>query len=308
MHRVLLALSLFAFACEQAPPEPPPPPGTFDVGEETLVTVGEHRITQTMLEVATQPMPEDQRKQLMEDENRRKRLVERLAFAEVLYHKALEENLHEDPEVQASLGLAQREVLANLMLQKLAEEEVTDQAIQAKYESMAVQFNRPQVELQHILVKQQDLANQLVEQIKAGEIGFLEAAKAHSQDRGLAQHGGDIGWTSRAPMPALKDAWENAPVGEVTGPIESRLGYHILKVTDRRDKVPLEEVRDQLEERVKIEAMRSTRDKLMSEAELTWAGEASGTEAGGDMDEVTPPGAKPPELKIEKLEVEEDAP
>lgn len=301
MRRVLFAVSLVvaAAAC-QPEPVPPPIPGTLDKGGEVLVTVDGHKVTQRLIDIGTAPMPEAQREALLENPAQRKQLLERLAFAELLYHEAIDKKLYEEPEVRDSLALAQREVLANLMLERIAEESVTDAVVQEKYDSMAVQFNRPSAKVQHILVERQDEANQIVEQIKSGELDFLDAAKKFSKDRGIEQHGGDLGWTIRAPINELKEAWETAPLNEVVGPVKGRLGFHILKVTERRDKTPLEEVEPQLREMLKVEKMRSARTDMMSEVEVTWE---DGSTGPGDAAKES---AKPPEGV--KLDVKEEGP
>lgn len=301
MRRVLFAVSLVvaAAACQPEPP-PAPVPGTLDKGDEVLVTVDGHKVTQRLIDIGTAPMPEQQREQLLENPAQRKQLLERLAFAELLYNEAVDKKIYEDPEVKDSLALAQREVLANLMLERIADEAVTDEAVQEKYDSMAVQFNRPSAKVQHILVERQDEANQIVEQIKGGQIDFLDAAKKYSKDRGLEKHGGDLGWTIRAPIRELQDSWENAPLNEIVGPVEGRLGFHILKVTERRDKTPLEEVEGQLRDMLKVEKMRSARSDMMSEADVVWE---DGSTGPGDAAKEN---AKPPEGVT--LELKEEAP
>jgi peptidyl-prolyl cis-trans isomerase C len=266
----------------------------MEVGEDVLVTIDGHKVTQKMLEVGLGPMPEAERKQFLENPERKRELVERMAFAEMLYQKAVTAKMQEDPKVKDALALVQREILANLMLEKMGDEAATDQAIEEKYKSMAVQFNRPSAQVHHILVQRQDEANQLVEQIKGGQIDFLDAAKKFSIDRNVGQNGGDLGWTVRAPISELQDAWANAPVGEIVGPVEGRLGFHILRVVGRRDSTPLEEVKDRLRDMVKSEAMKNARRDMMAQADITWADGTKGINAGPGPGEAPPGMPMPP--------------
>ena len=289
MRSILFAVTLAAAtglaACEPPPPPEAPIPGALDLGDDVLVTVDGHKVTQKVLDIGTRNMPAQQREQLLGNEAQKKELVERMAFAELLYQRAVAEKLHEAEEAKENFALASREIMANMMLEKIGEAAVTDEAVQEKYTSMAMQFNRPSAKVNHILVARQDEANQLVERLKAGEIDFLDAAKKYSTDRGIQQHGGDLGWTARAPMRELQEAWESAPIGEITGPIEGRLGFHIIRIEGRRDATPLEEVREGLEEMIKVEAMKAARADMMAKATMVWPGEA----AADDGDEVTPP-------------------
>jgi peptidyl-prolyl cis-trans isomerase C len=265
VRAILFCLAALA-ACTPAPP--PPIPGQLDMGDEVLVTVNGKPVTQRLIDIGVRPMPQAKRDALLNDPERKRDLIDSLAFGELLYQRAVDEKLYDEPDVRDAIALAEREILANMMLERIGQAAVTDQAVQERYEAMAVQFKRPGAKVQHLLVKRQDEAEQIVNQIKAGELDLLEAAKRHSIDRSVAQTGGDLGWTVRPPARELQDAWENAPLGEVIGPIEGRLGFHIVKIVDRRDTTPLVEVRDQLAEMIKVEAMQAARPELMNAADV----------------------------------------
>jgi peptidyl-prolyl cis-trans isomerase C len=298
VRSIILALTLAAAtglaACEPTPAEPPVP-GALELGDDVLVTVDGHKVTQKVLDIGTRNMPAAQREQLMSNPEQKKELIERMAFAELLYQRALTEGLHKSEEARENFALANREILANMMLEQIGKAAVTDAAVQEKYTSMAVQFNRPSAQVQHILIQAQDEANKLVEQLKNGEIDFLDAAKKYSIDRGIQQHGGDLGWTPRAPIRELQEAWETAPIGEIVGPVEGRLGFHIIRIQGRRDATPLEEVRDGIEEMLKVEAMKGARADMMSKSTLVWPGGAPGATPDADPTKgatVAPPGAE----------------
>ena len=75
-------------------------------------------------------------------------------------------------------------------------------------------------------------AEDLLKQIKAKPASFAELAKAHSQDPGSAEKGGDLGSFKRGDMvKAFSAAAFEMKVGEVTGPVETEYGYHIIKLT-----------------------------------------------------------------------------
>lgn len=277
MRIALLALSLLV-ACDQPPPEAPPP-GQIPSGGEVLVTVDGKPVTQKLIDIGVRPLTDSQREAMLGDPERMRDLIDRLAFAELLYQRAVEEEIYKEQEVKDSLALAQREILANIMLERIASEKVTDEAVKERYESMAVQFERPSAKVQHILVKRQDEAEDLIAKINDGEMDFLEAARRFSVDRSVQQTGGDLGWRTRAPAPELREAWDSAEIGAVVGPIEGKMGFHILKVTDRRDSTPLDEVRDKLEEMLRGEAMQAARPELMNEAEVVYPDDKAEAEA-----------------------------
>jgi len=79
-----------------------------------------------------------------------------------------------------------------------------------------------------------NLAQELSNRIRAGE-DFADLAREYSEDIGSAQEGGDLGWVSPGQMvPEFESAMADAVVGEVTDPIRSEFGWHILEVTERR--------------------------------------------------------------------------
>jgi peptidyl-prolyl cis-trans isomerase SurA len=72
-------------------------------------------------------------------------------------------------------------------------------------------------------------------QILKGEISFEEAAKAHSTDRGTAVRGGELGYfTAFAMVYPFESAAYNTKVGDISLPVRTQFGYHLVKVQERR--------------------------------------------------------------------------
>ncbi|KAA1192095.1 molecular chaperone SurA [Pseudohalioglobus sediminis] len=101
-----------------------------------------------------------------------------------------------------------------------------------------------QTHVRHILVKpseimSDDQARALVAELKQRALDgedFAELAREYSEDIGSAQEGGDLGWTSPGQMvPEFDAAMAATPVGEISDPVRSEFGWHILEVLDRRE-------------------------------------------------------------------------
>lgn len=128
----------------------------------------------------------------------------------------------------------------------LAEDvEVTDEEIEEQYNRMV-----NEVEASHILVEDEELANELYERATNGE-DFAALAEEYSTDSGSAAEGGSVGFFSRGQMvPAFEDKAYELEVGDIGEPVQSQYGYHIVYVTDKRpvegEVQPLEDVREQL--------------------------------------------------------------
>ncbi len=90
-----------------------------------------------------------------------------------------------------------------------------------------------QVEVQHILVATEDLANATYEQVTSGA-SFDEVAKTTSVDSISAPTGGKLGWITRDQMSdAFTEAAFNTEPGQVAEPVQTEHGWHIIKVTDK---------------------------------------------------------------------------
>jgi peptidyl-prolyl cis-trans isomerase C len=143
---------------------------------------------------------------------------------------------------------------------------VTDQDLDAFYKGNPEQFKEPEsVRASHILVgvakdaapaaKQaaKTEAEGLLKRVKAGE-DFAALAKAHSKDSVSAAVGGDLNFFPKGQMvPPFDAAVFAMKPGEISNLVETDFGYHIIKLTDRRDGrvVPLAEVKDRLAEFLK---------------------------------------------------------
>lgn len=101
-----------------------------------------------------------------------------------------------------------------------------------------------QTEVRHILVKPSEIltdaqAEQLVIDLKArieGGEDFGELAREFSEDIGSGQEGGDLGWTMKGQMvPEFDAAMAETEIGQISDPVHSQFGWHVLEVTGRRD-------------------------------------------------------------------------
>ncbi len=125
-------------------------------------------------------------------------------------------------------------------------------------------------------------AEDLVAQLRGGA-DFAELAKATSSDPGSAALGGDVGFFERGAMvPEFEQAAFSLPIGDISDPVKTQFGYHILKVTEKRDTgfKPLDEVRvevstqflDEKALNMARDAVASARARVVSEKPTAEAG------------------------------------
>ena len=284
--RTNMLLSLGLFAC--ATPTDSSEPGALPSGGEVIMTVnGDIQITQPMIDAVTARIPPAQLER-MEASGQIEQLHEQLAVGEVLYQRAITEGVLEDETARFGAAMAVRQYLASYMVQRAGEAEVSEEDIKKMYEERAVQYQKAQAHASHILVKEQDKANELLEKINAGE-DFAALAKEHSTDPGSGKQGGDLGWFEAGRMvKEFSDATFAANAGDVVGPVETRFGFHIIKVHEKRDMTPLEDVRDQLKETVQRTNQETYLDEVTKSLEIKKAGEEE------PAPEAEAPAAEPP--------------
>jgi len=110
------------------------------------------------------------------------------------------------------------------------EVEISDEEIQQYYDRLS-----EEVEAEHILVEDEELANEIKDKLENGE-DFAELAKEHSTDPGSAEEGGKLGVIPLDQfVPEFEDAAYALDVDVISDPIKSEHGYHIIKVTDKHD-------------------------------------------------------------------------
>ena len=156
--------------------------------------------------------------------------------------------------------------------EKIGAERVTEEAIQAAYdESYGTQEPATEYNAAHILVKTEDEAKAIVEEL-AGGADFAAIARERSQDPGSGQNGGDLGWFGTGMMvQPFEDAVVALEPGAVSAPIETQFGWHVIRLNETRPvPVPtLDEVRDEITGRLQQEAVEAAIAELQESATIT---------------------------------------
>lgn len=117
--------------------------------------------------------------------------------------------------------------------------ELKDEDVKTYFEENKDQFGQAEeVEASHILVEDEATAKEVLEKLKAGE-DFAELAKEYSTDTVSAENGGALGFFGRGEMVTeFEEAAFSMKKGEVSeAPVKTEHGYHIIKVTDKKEAV-----------------------------------------------------------------------
>jgi peptidyl-prolyl cis-trans isomerase C len=205
---------------------------------------------------------------------------------EVLYNGILEQLIQQEllrqsvtdlsPRHTATLENDTRGYISGVAIESVVVSAVTDEALQAAYEAR-FKDAAPQTEYNaaHILVETVEAAEKLKAELAAGA-DFAELAKANSIDTGSGANGGDLGWFGTGVMvKPFEDAVLAATVGEVTGPIQSDFGQHLILVKETRiaENPTLDQIRDELAAEIENAAIEARVKELTDAATITREGE-----------------------------------
>jgi peptidyl-prolyl cis-trans isomerase C len=148
---------------------------------------------------------------------------------------------------------------------------VTDDEAKAEYEKVKAQAGsggNTEYRARHILVEKEEDAKKLLQQINGGA-KFDELAKKNSKDTGSAGNGGDLDFAKPdAYVPEFGKALVALKKGQVSDPVKTQFGYHIIKLEDTREaQFPaFEEVKPQVVQRLEQQKITQLQETLRKQA------------------------------------------
>lgn len=180
------------------------------------------------------------------------------------------------PRALATIENDKRGLVSGIAIEGIVKEAVTDAALQAAYDAR-FKDAAPQTEYNaaHILVATVEEAEAIKTELAGGAV-FADIAKAKSTDTGSGANGGDLGWFGQGMMvKPFEEAVMAAKVGEVTGPIQTDFGFHLILVKETRvaEKPTLDQLRDELAAEVENAAINAKIEELTKGATVTREGE-----------------------------------
>ena len=205
------------------------------------------------------------------------RLLDQMVVESVLLQEASRRGLTRDAEVRKMLQEAERQILIGRLLEVLRREKeapVTDDQVAQFYEANKNNFKQPDsYHVSHILTADSEMAKKALDRVKSGE-PFAKVAQEVSIDPSKSR-GGDIGFFSKGQViPEFEEAAMKLKAGEMSGIVQTPLGYHIILLTEQKPahQKPLEEVKDQIRQGLQgqqgQQAVQSVIQELRSKAQV----------------------------------------
>jgi len=242
--------------------------GQAGASDPVVLTVGSEKITQSMFQEIISSLPAQQQAQLASPEARRS-LAEQVAELKVMAQEARARKLDQSAAVKAKAALQMDQILANAVYQQLTAGDPDDAALRAYYAAHKQDWD--EVKARHILIRMQgsrvpvreghkeltdEQALAKAKEVRAKIVAgakFEEQAKLESDDTGSGDNGGDLGTFGAGQMvPEFDEVVFKAPIGQVTEPIKTAYGYHLILVEERKSK-PFEEARADIEQKIRPE-------------------------------------------------------
>ena len=297
--RILLPFSSAAWLLAQAPPSQPAPASKPTVTmsmenpapkimpvvppDRVVVTVGNLTITAAQFDQIIDALPEQYRS--VARGSGRKHLADNIVRIAVLAQEGKRQKLDESSAYRTQSMFEDANILANMTSEAIGKTTKIDEAdVRKYYEAHQGEFQ--QVHARHILIRvqgspaavrpgQKDLteaealakAQDLRKRIQAGE-DFAQLARQESDDTGSGTNGGDLGFFRRGQMvPSFEEAAFALPPGELSEPVKSPFGYHVIRVEAKESK-SFEDVRPELERRMRPEQAQRAVEELQKQTKV----------------------------------------
>ena len=228
----------------------------------------------------------------------RERVLRAVMAERIVYGEAVKAGADKSEKLLRELEDVKHKLVVRNFLDTKTGDMITDAAIKKEYDALvASSKDEKEVRARHILLASEADAKEAKKKLDAGK-SFEEVAKEMSKDPGSAAKGGDLGFFTKDKMvPEFANAAFAMKKGEVSGPVKSNFGFHIIKVEDSR-KVPaptLAEVKDQLKGKLQEKKLNDYVSGLVKSAEVK-VFDAKGKEVAFSKDlptEGKPEDAKP---------------
>jgi peptidyl-prolyl cis-trans isomerase C len=218
----------------------------------------------------------------MSPEAKRDYLVQFVADM-ILVSKAAEaKKMGDSDDFKRKIAFTRNKLLMEVLLQSVAKEALTDEAMHKVYDEAVKQMGQEQeVHARHILIRvapgdekaskeAEDKIKAIIVRLKKGE-DFTKVAAEVTEDPSGKANGGDLGYFSKEQMvPEFSDTAFKLEKGQISEPVKTQFGWHVLKVEDKRVKPtpPFDQVKPQIEQYVARKAQAELVTSLRANAKI----------------------------------------
>ena len=298
---LILLFGVSALVQAQTPPSPPPQPQAAGPGgvtfplqnipsglttvpkDKVIIQVNDIKITAGQLDQILEAYPENTR--IYVRGSGRQQFIDQLVRTLVLSEEGKRRQLDQTPAFKAQAEYSLAAILASQVNEDIKKNvKVDDAALKAYYEEHKPEYEK--VRARHILIRmkgspvpvkpgQQDLTDdealaktkELLAKIRGGA-DFADIAKTESDDTGSGANGGELGFFGHGQMvPSFEEAAFKLKVDEISEPVKSPFGYHLIQVEEKQVK-SFDELKPELETKVRPDLVKKAVEDLVNKAKV----------------------------------------
>jgi len=207
----------------------------FAQADKVVAKVDGIAITEKDIQLATEDLGE--RLAQLPEERKRDEVINYLVDLKLGAKAAAEAKIGDTPDFAARLAYYREKVLLDEYLTREGKKAVTADAAKKLFDDTTkAMAPEEEAHARHILVEDEAQAKAAVERLKKGE-DFAKVAAELSKDPGSGKEGGDLGWFTKDRMvPEFAEAAFKLKKGEISEPVKSQFGWHVIKLEDKRSK------------------------------------------------------------------------
>jgi peptidyl-prolyl cis-trans isomerase C len=198
-------------------------------------------------------------------------IKEEVIAREIFMQEAQKRGLDATPEYKTQIELARQTILIRELFAEFQKTSaVTDADVQAEYDKFVAANGGKEYRARHILVETQAQAEAILASLKKGG-KFEDIAKKQSKDPGSGANGGDLDWAAAGNyVKEFSDAMVALNKGQVSAPVQSQFGFHIIRLDDVREaQLPkLEDVKPQIVQQMTQQRMAAFQQELRAKAKV----------------------------------------
>ncbi len=164
-------------------------------------------------------------------------------------------------------------ILRQSYIDSIIKTSVTDQKISEKYAELNNEIaGKKEYAISHIVVKDKESAEKLTQELKSKKSSkFADLAKKYSIDQESGQKGGDLGYILEDNIvKEISTEITKLKKGEISKPIETKFGWHLIKYTDIREAkaLPFEEVKENIKEQLYQETINGINARITKDIKV----------------------------------------
>ena len=198
-------------------------------------------------------------------------IKEEVIAREIFMQEAQKRGLDATPEYKTQIELARQTILIRELFAEFQKTSaVTDADVQAEYDKFVAANGGKEYRARHILVETKAQADAIFASLKKNG-KFEDIAKKQSKDPGSGANGGDLDWAAPGNyVKEFSDAMVALNKGQVSAPVQSQFGFHIIRLDDVREaQLPkLEEVKPQISQQLTQQRMAAFQQELRAKAKV----------------------------------------